>query len=722
MEENYETILTGYPTIVSFDCTKSIINQMEKNICKIKIGAEQGTGFFCQIPFPDKNNMMKVLITNNHLINEDILYKKDAKIPIYIKEAKEIKVLNLNNRIRYTKSKKEYDITIIEIKEEDGINNFLELDDKIVNDIIGNGNENVEYIDKTFYIIQYPEGDLSVSYGVILSIFEDKKYKFNHKCSTKEGSSGSPILTLKNKVIGLHTGGNKINNLGTFLNEPIKDFIKEYKYKKDNNKIVKSEISKINEKINNISVSENLLGLLKLCLLKAIFSKLSDVNIKKLPNLNCFIMESLKNINIKYIIEKDTKEEILEILQKTKGNNIINFSNFVDETLDIKQINELINLLNSEDSKKINELKLSLSKYSEHIKLFYESFEKAKKESIFEFSMISLVIKERGDLNPNFENERKKCPNRVDKLLFHGTGIYPISSILTGFFKKSHYWETHPKGVYFTDFLDYCWFFCNEDGNRINYNKIPKVGENLNLIACSVYYNKEKVFVIKDRTYHPKKNGICINYTDALNEIIINPDFSKFVGIDYNIFDFDQIFPFVGVKLERNEYCIIWRDDNFSTLNNNFFNKIIRNNIQLVKYNLYKCENSKEALKLLERKKYNKIILISNIGLDLGGKKFVDSARKILANDIIVLFVSSDIMHLKWIIHYKNALFVNDFKFIEEYLKSFEDNCGNIEDKIKYLIEKIEKLYKVKFNFDDNFLKYPLFKEKGKYSDLSFNI
>ncbi len=79
-------------------------------------------------------------------------------------------------------------------------------------------------------------------------------------------------------------------------------------------------------------------------------------------------------------------------------------------------------------------------------------------------------------------------------------------------------------------------------------------------------------------------------------------------------------------------------------------------------------------------------------------------------------------MHLKWIIHYKNALFVNDFKFIEEYLKSFEDNCGNIEGKIKYLIEKIEKLYKVKFNFDDNFLKYPLFKEKGKYSDLSFNI
>ena len=53
----------------------------------------QGTGFFCEIPFPDKKHMLKVLI-----------------------------------------------ITIIEIKEEDGINKYLELDDKIINDIINNDN------------------------------------------------------------------------------------------------------------------------------------------------------------------------------------------------------------------------------------------------------------------------------------------------------------------------------------------------------------------------------------------------------------------------------------------------------------------------------------------------------------------------------------------------------------------------------------------------------
>ena len=36
-----------------------------------------------------------------------------------------------------------------------------------------------------------------------------------------------------------------------------------------------------------------------------------------------------------------------------------------------------------------------------------------------------------------FEGERAKCPNRVDKILFHGTSIEPISCILTGYFRKS---------------------------------------------------------------------------------------------------------------------------------------------------------------------------------------------------------------------------------------------------------------------------------------------
>ena len=228
MVDNKESILVGYPNIISYESSKKIIEQMEKNICKIKIGNEQGTGFFCKIPFPDMNNMLSVLITNNHVINEKILNIKDYNIEIDIKIENNIKKLNLNNRIKYTN--KEYDITIIEIKKNE-INNYLELDDNIINDIINNNNYNKEYIDETIYIIQYPENKLSVSYGILDKIQFDKNYNFNHKCSTRGGSSGSPILNINNnKIIGIHKEGNRNKNInkGLFLNFPIKDFIKSY--------------------------------------------------------------------------------------------------------------------------------------------------------------------------------------------------------------------------------------------------------------------------------------------------------------------------------------------------------------------------------------------------------------------------------------------------------------------------------------------------------------
>ena len=186
----------------------------------------------------------------------------------------------------------------------------------------------------------------------------------------------------------------------------------------------------------------------------------------------------------------------------------------------------------------------------------------------------------------------------------------------------------------------------------------------------------------------------------------------------------------MSAKLKRNEYCVIWRDNNFSSnpVYKNEFDKIFKKFLserikyikQVAKYNIYPCETSEEALKLIERKKYNKIILISNVGSDLGGKKFVDIARKIIGNEVIVLFLAYNIAHLKWIKDYKNALFSNDPGFYEEYLQCFDDEYS-VEGKLKSLIEKMEKHYNVKFNFDETFLDFPKFLEGGKYSDLTFN-
>ena len=79
-------------------------------------------------------------------------------------------------------------------------------------------------------MVQYIEENLSVSYGILKAINEEYQL-FYHKCYATEGSSGSPIFNISNnKVIGIHKSLSihYACSFGTFLNYPIKDFIKKY--------------------------------------------------------------------------------------------------------------------------------------------------------------------------------------------------------------------------------------------------------------------------------------------------------------------------------------------------------------------------------------------------------------------------------------------------------------------------------------------------------------
>jgi len=484
-------------------------------------------------------------------------------------------------------------------------------------------------------------------------------------------------------------------------------------------------------KCNNYeNYSDSINGLLKLCLLKEISSKLNDNQIYYLqPEIIAYIIRILKN---GYIDVPDTKECIKEVLLKMRGSNIISFSKYVDEIIGLNELNYIMGYLDDYQFNEINDIKNRLSIYNDHIIKFEKEFEEAKKKSVFEFSIISLVIIEREDFR-TFERERKNCPNRVDKILYHGTNIEPISSILTGYFRKSiEKGYQHGKGVYFTDQLDYCWFYGGEEGNRANKNKIPKINETFTLIACSTYYSQDGFRHVYNEKYTPKKNEINFAYAGCKKlETLHNPDERKFYGTEYVIWDLDQICPFISAKLERQEYCVIWRDPNFSKelIQKNKFDKIFKDFLkerikyieQVAKYNIYPCETSEEALNLIRRKKYNKIILISNVGDDFGGKKFVEEARKIIGNNVIALFIAYRVEHLRWITQFPNAIFSNEKTFYEEYLECFNDSdAKSVKENIDALIKKIENHYNVHFNFNDQYLYFPNYKESGHYSDLTF--
>ena len=219
-------------SLINLPCAEKIVDQMKNNVCKIKIENVQGTGFFCKIPFPNNSNCLNVLFTCNHIINNNLLNKKDVKIFLSIKNDSNKMELNLNNRIKYTNQ--EYDTTIIELKEGDNITNYLELDDFLLKGIYSDEIKNEIFIGQSVYIIEYVQGELSVSSDKINNIPISEKYIFAHQCRTGNGAAGSPILNVKNnKVIGIHHSVRHNMNYGfaTFLNYVIKDFIRIYKGK-----------------------------------------------------------------------------------------------------------------------------------------------------------------------------------------------------------------------------------------------------------------------------------------------------------------------------------------------------------------------------------------------------------------------------------------------------------------------------------------------------------
>ena len=91
MKTIYEKALIGYPKEVDLEKTEKIVEQMKKYICKVAFtNGNKGTGSFCRIPFPNKEKILPVLITNNHVIDESILNDEKNIITLSFNNDKKI--------------------------------------------------------------------------------------------------------------------------------------------------------------------------------------------------------------------------------------------------------------------------------------------------------------------------------------------------------------------------------------------------------------------------------------------------------------------------------------------------------------------------------------------------------------------------------------------------------------------------------------------------------
>ena len=164
-EENYirEKELANQPKAIPTKEMIILLNLIKANICKIycKDGSH-GTGFFCNIPI-GWSHYLTTLMTSNHVLNEeDIQPGKSIKLSID-NELKFYNILIDNTRKTYTNES--YDVTIIEIKEDDNIEqkSFFDLDKQIFQEKV-----NEIYRRCQIYLLHYPKGkEMEISPGVI---------------------------------------------------------------------------------------------------------------------------------------------------------------------------------------------------------------------------------------------------------------------------------------------------------------------------------------------------------------------------------------------------------------------------------------------------------------------------------------------------------------------------------------------------------------------------
>ena len=477
----------------------------------------------------------------------------------------------------------------------------------------------------------------------------------------------------------------------------------------------------------HISAKEEIKNLSEKCrnFVGKIFHKIKDFAFfgkkKKVQMINPIV----KNI-------EDCEKEIIQAFEeKCKGTPINEATNFYElsKSFSVNDFNELMNQIQIQSE--IQEHDQLLKNYQEYYDIFGSFFENMLALSVFEFQLVKIYTIDRDDYE-TFKTNKKNCINMREKLLFHGTKTEYIVSILKTFIDIGKNRASKVgKGFYLSDLLDVSWLY----GNKQENTKIPEVGDSFSVLVVDSFYSESKIEYCYKRPPKEKikvqKGGIRIAKSTPRGRILSKEDlenYDKFIQNEYLISDESQMMPLYAINLRRVEYLIIWRDNNFDKSNpNNYknFDKMIQFNEEIQKYayreinsKIYYVKTTEEGLKLIDRKKYNKIIIITNAGNN--GEEFINESRKILgANSIALVSCYIPRRHLGWISKLSNTFIGNEIDFIKEFLLySILEN----RDKMVELKNRNEEKFKIKleqFNKDELF-KFPHFMQKGNYRDLKF--
>ena len=523
----------------------------------------------------------------------------------------------------------------------------------------------------------------------VLDVLSNKKFLFQVPIKIKS-------LDLKKKLLSLLSTNNLEfrHHSKLYPDDQIITFEQGdtiYVYKKEENEKNNKQETYVGGGGMNL---EKLGGVFKLCLVKYISDKIIDVNIIKNEKLKK-IIDEMKSF---LLISKDENKNIKINVKNGIEINIISYAYYISSEISDNDISNLINIFDQIYVNDIFHFWETLTIYQKYINFFDEILPKAIKNSYFEYSLSGIQL-----LNPlnnkdyfiHFEN----CPNREIKYLFQ--------EIQGG--QKNTKKQFFGLGTYFTDKIDYISYYQEKQNFK----------ESFICNISQIYYNKNLKQNIKDYSYYTHdssqtnkkviKNGIHIIKVKADSRQIINEqDLNKeklngnFIANEYVISEKEQILPLFNLDFNKNQDLIIWRDPSYNknTPYENMFKYSKLFIYENYKMNLYFENSLEKAFELVKRKKFNKIILISNIGKDLSGKRFVEISRNLFGFPIIILFFSNNPSHLSWLKDFPNVLFTNNKNIIQQYIMNYN------EKGLLTLKNEIEKINNIKLKFTNDFFSY----------------
>ena len=225
-----------------------------------------GTGFFCKIPF--NNKTIKVLFTNNHILNENSISIGNTIKIIYQNQIKEIKITKERLCCTDSSNKEGLDFTCIMIFDSDNIEDFYEIEYP---------NDNSNYENDEICLIQYPKGGpIEINSGHLKKI---DGFNIFHSVTTDKGSSGSPMIFIYRnyKIIGIHRCfiKKKSINLGINIKSILEKINESWNKNYFNIRIMDIKGDSVNAKVTkNTTIKE----------IKDLYSKIKG------KNVNCIIL------------------------------------------------------------------------------------------------------------------------------------------------------------------------------------------------------------------------------------------------------------------------------------------------------------------------------------------------------------------------------------------------------------------------------------------------